>query len=329
MEVPSVQVALSLTTPFAAYLAADHLHTSGIIAVVGAGIFAGLDDNKHLMRETRLKAWDVWEMLLFLFNGLVFLILGLELRQVLGSVEGRYSWGQVILYALAVSAVVILVRLAWMFPGSRIALWLNRIHYPDLPAPAWSNVFIGGWAGIRGAVTLAAALSLPLTAGDRPFPERDLIIVLATSVILVTLAFNGSTLPLLLRWLSIRDDGLLGREERAARVAIAHAAIRMLEEQNSGERTNADREFATALIRDYRRRVEHMKGWEDGLETEAASRIAIERDLVLRAIEAERGELELLRRAARINEQVLFAIQRDLDYREASVVSLGRMAADE
>ena len=318
MEDPAVQIALSLLTPFAAYLAAERVEVSGILAVVAAGIYAGIDDNRHLTLETRLKAWDVWEMLLFVLNGLVFLILGLQLRRV---VEGMadHSVVQVAWYALAVSITVVVVRFAWVIPGSRIALWLTRLHYPKAPAARWRDVFVAAWAGIRGAVTLAAALSLPLVAGGKPFPERDLLIFLATSVIVFTLVVNGLSLPLLIRWFRVTDDGSTEREARAARVAMSHAAIRDLRTRMDYQEHTEDHEFTLSLIREYERQVQHVTEGNDGSTRTVTARVDAERTLRLHGVAAERAELRALHQSGKINEYVLFALQRELDLQEASL----------
>ena len=317
MEDPAVQIALSLLTPFAAYLAAEAVHVSGILAVVAAGVYAGIDDNKHMTLETRMKAWSVWEMVLFLFNGLVFVLLGLQLPGVWNRIEG-YTAAELLFYALAVCVTVVLVRLIWIFPGSRVSLWLNRLHYPHLATPRARDVFIAGWAGIRGAVTLAGALSLPLMAGGELFPARDLLIFLATSVIVFTLVVNGLTLPLLMRRMRVTDDGSLIREERSARVAVSQSAIQVLSEQLPHQEEIVDREFTNALIGEYALRIQHA---DDTTRADSAvsSRIAAERALRLYALAAERRTLHALRDAHKINEHTLFAIQRELDFREASL----------
>jgi CPA1 family monovalent cation:H+ antiporter len=325
MEEPSVQIALSLLTPFAAYVAAEAVHVSGVLAVVAAGLYAGSDDNRHLTLQTRLSAWTVWETVLFLLNGAVFLLLGLELRRVLAGIADR-SWGDLALYALIVSGTVIVVRLLWMYPGARLAYVLNRRHAPNLPPPGPRGVFIAAWAGVRGAVTLAGALSLPLMAGDGPFPERGLLIFLATSVILVTLALNGLSLPLLIRVLGIRDDGELAREERSARIELAHAAVDALRTRLDYQQDAVDRDFTLDLIRRYERRALHDAGAEDADTRDAASRIGTERDLRLAALAAERERLAALRDARRINESVLFTLQRELDLEEATLHASGARA---
>jgi len=218
---------------------------------------------------------------------------------------------------LLVSVIVIATRLLWIFPGSRIALWLARRRDPDLRAARWRDVFIAGWAGLRGAVTLAAAMALPLAAGGRPFPGRDLLIFLASRVIVFTLVFNGLTLPLLIRWFGVKGDGAAAREERAARISAAHAGIRRLRKLLDHQHDAAERKFTMQLIADYELHIDEVKA-EYGADGRTLSpRLASERAIRLAAVEAERSELHDMLIKGRINEQILFSIQRDLDHLEA------------
>jgi monovalent cation/hydrogen antiporter len=316
MEAPEIQTCLSLFTPFAAYLAAEWAAVSGILAVVAAGVHSGLHDLRHMTTETRMLAWDVWRLVLFVLNGLVFLLLGLQLPQVIHAISG-YTWPELVGYALLVSAIVIVTRLLWIFPSSRIALWLARRHDPELKPARWRDVFVAGWAGLRGAVTLAAALSLPLSVGGAPFPGRDLLIFLASSVIVVTLVFNGLTLPLLIRWFGVQGDDAVEREERAARIAAAQAAIRALRKILDHQHQAAERDFILRLIADYERRVEEIKQEYGDRARDTSPLLAFERGIRLAAVEAERAELAHLLRKGRINEQALFNIQRELDHLES------------
>jgi monovalent cation/hydrogen antiporter len=320
MEAPEIQVCLSLLTPFAAYLAAEYGHVSGILAAVVAGIHSGLHDTRFMTIETRMLAWSVWRALLYVLNGLVFLLLGLQLHGMFQGIGG-YSWGQLVSYALVVWAIVVGVRLAWIFPGSRIGLWLNRLHTPNLAAAPWRDVFVAGWAGLRGAVTLAAALSIPLMAGAAPFPGRNLLIFLASSVIILTLLVNGLTLPLFIRWFGVEGDDVNEREERAARIAAAHAAIAELRSRLDHLESAQDRDFTMRLIEEYHRRIREVKAEDSEEEKALRSGIASERAIRLSAVAAERAELQALRDKRRINEQVLFVIQRELDYLEAGLLA--------
>jgi CPA1 family monovalent cation:H+ antiporter len=221
---PTIQTVISLLTPYAAYLAAEALGMGGILAVVGAGLYAGVDDSRHVDIATRTHAWEVWTMLTYAFNGLVFLLLGVGLHAVVDRIPGENALS-VVLLGFGLSAAVILLRMAWVYPAAYLPPLLSRRVREREGFQAPRAIFVVGWAGIRGAVTLAAALSIPLTtATGAPFPGRDLLILLASAVIVITLLFNGLTLPWLIRWLDIRGDGIAEREERAARLATAQAA---------------------------------------------------------------------------------------------------------
>lgn len=256
-------------------------------------------------------------MVLFLFNGLVFVLLGLQLRDVIAGISS-YTWSELLFDALVVCSTVVVVRMLWIFPGSSVSLWLNRLHYPNLQPPHPRNLLVLGWAGIRGAVTLAAALSLPLMAGNAAFPERHLLIFLATSVIVFTLTVNGLSLPLLIRFLRVSDDGTMEREERDARIDIAQTAIDVLRHQVQPQNDVAKRELINALIGEYQRRIEHA---DTSLTSEPneVGRMEKERAMRLHALGTERARLRALRDTHKINEHVMFAIQRELDFREASL----------
>jgi Na+/H+ antiporter len=320
MEAAEIQVWLSLLTPFGAYLAAESAHVSGVLAAVTAGIHSGLHDTRFMSIETRMLAWSVWRVVLFVLNGLVFLLLGLQLHSVFHGIAG-YTSSQLAGSALAVWAIVVGVRLLWIVPGSRIGLWLNRVHQPNLAAAPWRDVFIAGWAGLRGAVTLAAALSIPLTAGTASFPGRDLLIFLASSVIVLTLVVNGLTLPMLIRWLGVTGDDINEREARAARVAVAHAAIGELRSRLDHQASADERNFTMRLIAEYHRRIQEVKAEESEEAQDVVPRVAAERSIRLAAVAAERAELHALRDKRRINEQVLFVIQHELDYVEAALLA--------
>ena len=325
---PMIQTTFSLLTPFAAYLAAEHLHLSGILAVVAAGIYTGWHDASHLDSETRRTAWETWSMLLFLFNGLVFLLLGIQLHTVFSGLAGQ-SWLLLSLYAGVVCAIVMSLRLAWVYLFAYLPLLWKMKWTEALEVRSPANVFLVGWAGIRGSVTLAAALSIPLvSSGTTPFPGRDLIIFLACAVIVVTLTLQGLTLPLVIRWCGISGDGMAEREERAARIETARAAIARVRSALSDETPALEQEVAARLIVEYETRVELLEAGEgDGLSSDSERRNSInqrleaERGLRLAAISAERTELIRLRNGRQLNDESLRVIQRDLDNLEAGVRS--------
>jgi Na+/H+ antiporter len=189
---PPVEVALSLVIPYAAYLPADQLHLSGVLAVVVAGLIMGRASARLLSADTRVLGLSTWAMLSFLLNGFAFILVGLQLPVVLRGLANR-SPIELVGLVLLISATVILVRIVWVFPATYLPRRLFRKIREADPAPPWRATFVVSWAGLRGAVSLAAALALPID-----FPERNLVILLAFAVIVATLVGQGLTLPVLL-----------------------------------------------------------------------------------------------------------------------------------
>ncbi|MEP7182199.1 MAG: Na+/H+ antiporter [Betaproteobacteria bacterium] len=315
---PHVQTTISLLTPYAAYLAAESLHVSGILAVVAAGLYAGQHDTRHLDPPTRQHAWEVWSMVLFAFNGLVFLLLGLQLPGVFAGLAGA-SWLELGGLALALVATLVVVRLAWVYPAAYLPhLLFPKIRAREGPRDA-REVFLVGWAGIRGSVTLAAALSIPfVTSTGAPFPGRHLVIFLAATTIVLTLLGNGLTLPYLIRVLGVRGDGGAEREERAARLAVAQAAADALRREVPKLMRAEDAAYAQRLITDYEQRI-HLHTANAERREQLGATHATARKLRRAALDAERAELFALRDAEVINEQTLRIVQAELDHAESLV----------
>jgi len=224
-----------------------------------------------------------------------------------------------VLLGVALTAVVILLRIAWVYPAAYLPPLMSRRIREREGFQDPRSVFVVGWAGIRGSVTLAAALSLPLvTATGAPFPGRELIILLASGVIVITLVFNGLTLRWLIRWLHIRGDGVAEREERAARLATAHAAALAIRQELPRLSEPGEVAYAQALLEEYERRAQHHSANAERRIRSDAARQA-ERRLRLAALRAERAELMQLRDTEVINDEVLRIIQADLDHVEALV----------
>jgi CPA1 family monovalent cation:H+ antiporter len=313
---PTIQTIISLLTPYAAYFAAERLGLGGILAVVAAGLYSGVIDARNTDAPTRRHAWEVWTMVLYAFNGLVFILLGVQLHDVLNAVPEGRGLGLALL-AIVVSLAVIVLRLVWVFPVA----FLPQLLIPGLRKREGvyspRNVFIVGWAGIRGALTLAAALSIPITtATGAGFPGRELIIIVAASVIVITLCVYGLTLPLFIRWLGVRGDNAAEREERAARLAAAKAAAAAIREELPRLTETAELAYARALIDEYERRIEHHSAEADQRKSVEAKRDA-ERRLRLAALQAERAELLQLHDTDVINDEVLRLIQEELDHVES------------
>src|SRR5437868_11266634 len=203
LDDPPVQITISLLTPFVAYLPAEYLHLSGILATVAAGIYLGWHSPLMVGARTRLQASAFWEMVSFLLNGFVFITIGLQLRGILHELEST-SLTTVIVDALLISAAVVLVRIVWIFPAAYLPRFLFRSVRRRDPYPGWRNVVIVAWSGMRGVISLAAAFALPFTLPDgSPFPGRSYILFFTFCVILTTLVFQGLTLPLIIRKLRV------------------------------------------------------------------------------------------------------------------------------
>lgn len=322
---PTIQTVISLLTPYAAYLAAEALGIGSILAVVGAGLYAGAHDLRNLDAATRAHSWEVWRMILFAFNGVVFVLLGVQLHSIIGALS-RASAIELTGYALALSAAVIALRILWVFPAAYLPLLLSRrireregVHSPRA-------VFLTGWAGIRGSITLAAALSIPyITASGAPFPGRELIILLAASVIIVTLLVNGMTIPWLIRWLDIRGDRIAEREERAARIATAQAAIESLRKRLSRLKSPEETAFANSLLGQYEQRLQRYSANAERKSLLDAQH-ATQRRIWLATIAAERAELMQMRETDVINDEVLRRLQVDLDLEETRIAGVPRNA---
>ncbi len=200
-----LHIALTLLTPYLVYLPAEHVHVSGVLAAVAAGLWIGTRSFQSFSREFRLEARAVWEMLEFLLNGLVFILIGFQLPLILESLSETWSLEYLAYSAAVLSVVVILTRIVWVFPGAYIPRWLDQqlIGRHD-PYPPWQSVTVVAWTGMRGVVSLAAAMALPLqTAAGEPFPHRGLIQFFTFWVIFATLVLQGLTLPLLIRVLRV------------------------------------------------------------------------------------------------------------------------------
>ena len=320
---PYAQTVLSVLTPFAAYLAAESVHASGILAVVAAGLFAGWNDFRKADAATRQHAWEVWAMLLFAFNGLAFLLLGLTLSHAVVELHPT-AWPRYVGYAFTLWAALTVLRLLWVFPSAYLPqAWSRRARDKRRDA---RQVFLVGWAGLRGSVTMAAALSIPATlAGGEAFPARDLIVFLAASTIVLTLVINGLSLPLLARAMGVGHDQTADRDRRVAEIAVAHAGTLALERELANLARPEELAQAHELIASYKRRAERFTA-NAARAAAFADTQAVERRLLLVALEAERRELYALRDAGTINDDTLRAIETRLDSIEMTASGAARTA---
>jgi CPA1 family monovalent cation:H+ antiporter len=316
LDDPPVQITISLLTPFIAYLTAEHLHASGVLATVAAGIFLGWHSPLMITARTRLQAYAFWETIVFLLNGFVFIVIGLQLPGILRA-WNRESLTGAILSASIICGAVILVRFVWVAAAAYLARLVKSERRRHDAIPSWQHIAIVGWTGMRGVVSLAAAFALPLALPDgRPFPGRDYILFVAFSVILVTLVLQGLTLPLLIRKLGIPHDAETDDEERLARVEANKAALEWIEKARANGDFSPD--SVDRLRAEYDERIEQLRICADNPD-DCRGEIATPQyqRLQHQALRVERKTIIRLRNERVINDDALRRIQRDLDLAEA------------
>lgn len=312
-----IEIALSILTPYGAYLAADFIHASGVLAVVACGLYLSRKSSQFFSPTVRLQAWAVWDSLTFVLNGLVFVLIGLQLPYVTATIRD-HNLGTLVLYGLAFSGVLILLRLVWMFPGAYLANTIRRriLHQRETVPPA-RQIFIVGWTGMRGVVSLAAAIALPHTlANGNPFMQRNMIIFLAFSVILVTLVLQGLTLPPLIRALGIASPPNSHSEEKEARRAVLRSALDQLGKSQSREHSESA-EIYDDLAEHYRHRLAALndegEGHAAGISPRFYQRFI---DLSSELLQVERQTAIQLRNQGRISDELLREIEYELDLSE-------------
>ena len=306
-----IEVLMTFAVPYIAYILAESLHVSGVLAVVAAGLVRGRYAPEIVSAEMRIIARSVWKLFVFLLTSLVFILIGLQLSGILGRLTG-YSAGDLMLYATLVSVVAIAVRFAWIYP----ATWLPRLVSARLrerdPTPTEQELFIMSWCGMRGIVSLAAALALPLALeGGAPFPGRDLIVFLTFVVIAVTLVVQGLTLGPLIRVLRVGTDWSEHEEEQHARFALGKAAIAAIDELAAKEGTAP--ELAERIRAEFAEKIRIAPPGGQILTGGAD----VAKRLRSAAIRAERQELIRIWRQNKISDDVLHHVEEDLDYQES------------
>jgi CPA1 family monovalent cation:H+ antiporter len=314
---PVLENALALFVPFVAYLASEVVYASGVVAVVVAGLYLSRTSNTT-RSATRLQGWSTWELIDFVLEAVVFLLIGLQLPAVLDGLRSdQYSAGDSLTWSVAILAVVIAVRFAWMYPGTYLPRLLSRRIREREASPPWTYPTVVSWAGMRGVVSLAAAFAL---AAD--FPQRDLLLFITFVVVFGTLVLQGLTLP----WV-IRRLGVVGREDVTDRLAEANAQHHAVQagigrlDQVLAEEANPPPADIVDKLRTY---AEHRSNgaWEriggpatDGRETPSA----LYRRLRTEMLRAERDEFVRLRDSGELDDEVLRTVVRDLDLEEAQL----------
>jgi Na+/H+ antiporter len=306
LDNPPAEITISLLTGYVAFIPADLVGVSAVLSAVSAGIYLGWHTPELTNAQVRLQGLAVWEIVQYLLNALLFVLIGLQLPVVVDAL-GDFSEATLLGYAACVSLTVIAVRFAWVFAVLHAPKWIAR------RMSNWRGAVFLSWAGMRGAVSLAAALALPLeTDAGAPFPGRELILFLTFSVILATLVGQGLTLPYLIRLLGLEDDGIEDREDAKARVHAAEAALARLEEllgedwvrDDTAERVRGAYRFRTSRFQ------ARLDDGDDGaIESRSQDYQRLRRELLA----AERRALVDLRRSGAISNDVWLRVGRDLD----------------
>jgi Na+/H+ antiporter len=310
------EIAIALLSGYFAYLPAQAAGVSAVLAAVTVSVYVGWYTPELTNVQTRLQGDAVWSILTFMLNALLFGLVGLQLRPILHSLSG-HSAGTLVADGAIVSAAVIVTRFVWVYPATYLPRFFSRRIRERDPYPPWQYSVFMGWTGLRGAVTLAAALALPLTTSSgAPFPERNLLIYLAFCVILATLVLQGLSLPLLIRLLHLEDDGSAAKEETKARIYAANAALARLDELAGEDWVRPD--TAERMRGAYRFRVTRFSARFDADDDGAIERQSLDYQRLRRELlNAERMAVVDLRRQGRINDDVMNIVQRDFDLEDA------------
>jgi monovalent cation/hydrogen antiporter len=307
---PPVEVAIAVLSGYLAYLPAAAVGVSGVLAAVTIGVYMGWYTPELTTERTRLSGDAFWEILVFLVNALLFVLIGLQLRRIVDALSGISS-ARLVGYAALVSATVILTRLFWVPIFTYLPRWaFPRVRARD-PYPPWQWPVLLSWVGIRGAVSLVAALALP-----NDFPNRELIVFITFSVIVATLVLQGLTLPSLIRVLGISDDGSADREDAKARIRASEAALARLEElvdDGAVYPETAERLRGAFGFRRNRFRARLDENGDGAIEEQSIAYQRVMRQL----LDAERAEIIALRNNGIIDDNVMQRVQRDLDLEAA------------
>lgn len=317
----SITTPITLIAPYLMYIVAEQFNWSGVLAVVSGGLFLSFRSSDFLNYNTRIQTQEVWTTVGFLLNGFVFILIGLELPVIVEGLES-YSMNDAIKYALIISALVIVIRIVLVYIASFLPRMLSKSIRDSEKSPGLKLPFIIGWAGMRGVVSLASALAIPLTLSDNmtAFPHRNLILFITFIVILVTLVFQGLTLPFFIKWLKVEEiDEYIPEEEQIEeiRVELGKSAIEYLDTNYAVEM----QEYETiGRIKEQIERSVHasesVKGEEEKKQALSSVR-GLNRKILLELVELRRDGLAGMRKSAKYDDGVLRLVENSLDLEEA------------
>jgi monovalent cation/hydrogen antiporter len=324
---PQIEITLSLITPYVAYWVPEHFGGSGVIATVACGLYMSWNGPLLIPSATRLQGIFFWDLVIYLIEGLLFLLTGFQMRSLFEKSKA-FPLDDILSATALVAVIVIVARFAWVYPATYLPRLLSKRLRTRDPSPSWRNVFVIAFTGVRGAVSLAAALALPyvLPSGEA-FPYRDLILFVSFGVIFITLVGLGLGLPLVVRWLGVARDGRAEyraayESEIAARRQALDAALRSL------DAITDDRELAAEVVKLLRARHEtRASRLPESLDPDASEVTATGIRVTRELIAAERKFIHVLLRDGKITDEIRRRIERDLDLEEASLANRDDLAA--
>jgi Na+/H+ antiporter len=312
-----IEIVISILVPYAAYLVGDRAHASGVIAVIACSMYMSRKSPEYTSPQVRLQTTAVWDALTFVLNGIVFVLIGLQLPYVMAQIGGM---SRVVLfeYGVGFSAVMIAVRMAWVYGETYIAYavrrWVQKIQ-AERPDPR--RLFVIGWGGMRGVLSLAAAVSLPYTLQNgKTFPQRSMIIYLAFCLIVATLVVQGLTLPWLIRRLGLSETETIDFEEQEARRVMLREALVHLDRKRIRNRDQSA--MLGDLIAGYQRRLDEIPA-EREERAQGVIDQTLRSDAILAVLQVERETLIRLWDAGEVDDEVLRGLQRELDLEESRV----------
>lgn len=319
---PTIDAALTVMTPYIMYLAAEEFHFSGVMAVVSGGLFISYRSHEIFSTgATRMNMLGVWKTLIFVMNTLVFILIGLQLPEIVEGL-GNYSLGEAIKYGLIISAIIIILRFIWVYPNTFIPRWLSKSVREREPNPGWKGPLIIGWAGMRGVVSLATALSIPLMLNTtEAFPMRNLILFITFVVIFVTLVVQGLTLPFIVRLLDIKEiDPVMPEDEQEAGIQLRLKKL-ALEKLHFHAKSIEENELIKLLKRDLEKdifNIDHKLASLSCIEIEKHE-ILLYREVLKKIYDHQRQELFVIRKEKIFSDEVIRKMELQLDLDELKI----------
>jgi monovalent cation/hydrogen antiporter len=315
----SIDAAISIITPYIMYVAAEHFHYSGVLSVVSGGLFLTYRSQAFLSYESRLQLNGLWDTMVFLLNGFVFILIGLQLTTIIEGL-GSYSVGEAIGYAIVISLLTIIIRIIWVFPNAYLPRMLFKSIRENETRPSWQSVLMVAWSGMRGVVSLASALAIPLTlSSGEAFPHRNLILFITFVVILFTLVLQGLSLKPLIRVLKVEVGEKESEriQEMSLRIQLAEAVLAYLD-TNYQEQIQGNDTYKRVRDR-YERMIEVTKKKleKEESEDEGASFLPQYRKMLVELVEVRRRELNRFRHSNDYSEELLREREWELDLEEA------------